>query len=399
MLDLLLVLTQGFLGSFGHCAGMCGPLTVSFSLSLQSPDSPNWQRSVGFHILLNLGRILSYVLVGAALGGVSNLLIASGQLAGVGSGLRQVMVIITGLMLIWFGLLQINPHLLPHLPLLHPIQGKLHRRLSGAMTALSVSIRWWTPALLGVIWGLIPCGFLYAAQIKAAATGNLWWGAGTMLAFGLGTTPIMLGVGIFASRLSASKRSQLFRLGGWVTVAIGILTLFRNDAMVDCTGHCALFLLIFALIARPLSNFWEKPLRYRRALGVGCYVLALAHTSHMVSHALNWSFHGIPFMLPQHQLGICTGIASLLLITPAALTSFDHWQKVLGKYWRRIHLLSVPALILAAIHTVAIGSHYLGELEWSGSNQVRSAAVLLITLGVLLTRTPFFGSLLSRSKL
>jgi sulfite exporter TauE/SafE len=87
---------------------------------------------------------------------------------------------------------------------------------------LSATPHWWTPALLGSVWGLIPCGFLYAAQIKAAETGNLWLGAATMLAFGLGTMPMMLGVGVSASKLSADKRSQLFRLGGWVTLTIGI---------------------------------------------------------------------------------------------------------------------------------------------------------------------------------
>ena len=387
LLDLLLVVAQGFLGSFGHCAGMCGPLTVSFSLSQQNNTSANWKTSLAFHFLLNFGRVGSYVLVGSALGGVGSVVMASGQLAGVGSALRQVMAIITGLMLIWFGLVQINPQFLPHLPLLHPIQGKLHRRLSSAMTALSLQTRWWTPAFLGAVWGLIPCGFLYAAQIKAAETSNLWWGGATMLAFGLGTMPMMLGVGVSASRLSASKRSQLFRLGGWVTLAIGILTLLRSDAMVDYTGHGAIFLLIAALLARPLKHIWGQLLIYRRALGVGSFVLALAHTAHMVHHSLNWTVQSVGFMLPQHQLGIATGTIALTLITPAALTSFDRCQQALGKYWRWIHLLSVPALVLAAIHTVAIGSHYLGELAYSWAHQIRSVGIVCLVVGVLLARS------------
>lgn len=382
MLDLLLIMSVGFLGSFGHCAGMCGPLTVAFSLSQK-----NQGNSLIFQLLLNLGRMLSYALVGAALGGVGSVLIAGGQLAGIGSGLRQGIAILTGLMLVWFGLRQILPDLLPQVPILHPIQGKLHQSLSLGMTQLSGQHRWWTPALLGGVWGLIPCGFLYAAQIKAAETGSILLGGITMLAFGLGTMPIMLGVGLSASKLSLSQRSQLFRLGGVVTLTIGILTLLRTDAMVVYyLGHGSLFLLILALIARPLRRFWSAPLRYRRAIGVGAFILGLAHVAQMLEHSLNWNLGAISFMLPQQRWGLFAGILALLLMTPAALTSFDRLQRALGKRWRQIHLLCVPALVLAVFHTIAIGSHYLGELAWTVENLGRAVIIGAIAFGVLLLR-------------
>ena len=397
LLDLFLIMTLGFLGSFGHCVGMCGPLTVAFSLS-QKQDNPKGLL-LRFHILLNLGRIVSYALVGSGIGALGSVLLAGGQLAGIGSGLRQGMAIFTGMMLIWFGLVQIKPNFLPRLPLLHPLtQASWHQRLSAAMTKLSATPHWWTPALLGGVWGLIPCGFLYAAQIKAAETGNLWRGAATMLAFGLGTMPMMLGVGVSASKLSADKRSQLFRLGGWVTLTIGILTLLRTSDMVDYTGHAALILLMLALIARPISGFCSAPLRYRRAIGVGAYVLALAHTAHMLAHTLQWNFDAINFMLPMHQLAMVAGMLALVLMTPGALTSFDRIQSTLGKRWRQIHLLAVPALLLAAIHTVLIGSHYLGQLEGTWENKVLTAIASILVSAVLLVRARFFWSLLSLEK-
>lgn len=398
MLDLLLILSLGFLGSFGHCVGMCGPLTVAFSLSQQQSTTKFW-RQLSFHGLLNLGRIISYTLVGAVIGALGSALLAGGQLAGIGSSLRQGVTILTGLMLIWFGLVQIQPNFLPRLPILHPLtQGSWHHRLSGAMDKLSRQTHWWTPLLLGSVWGLIPCGFLYAAQIKAAQTGNLWLGAATMLAFGLGTMPMMLGVGVSASRLSADKRSQLFRLGGWVTLTIGILTLLRTDAMVDYTGHGALILLMLALIARPISGLWAGLLHYRRALGVGGFVLSLAHTAHMFDHTWQWNFDALAFMLPQHQVGIGLGGLALLLMLPAALTSFDGLQRRLGKNWRLIHLLGVPAFVLATVHTVLIGSHYLGELQLSWHNQARSAIAFLVTLLVLGVRSRFVWSIFALQK-
>ncbi len=400
MLDLLLIIAIGFFGSFGHCVGMCGPLTVAFSLS-HKQDPLKWQEQLSFHILLNLGRLVSYTLVGAGIGALGSILIAGGQIAGSGSVLRRGIALLTGVMLIWFGIIQIQPKFLPRIPFLHPLtQGKLHNRLSAAMVKLSLHNHWWTPAGLGIVWGLMPCGFLYAAQIKAAETGNLWMGAATMLAFGLGTLPTMLGVGVSTSLVSADRRSQLFRLAGWVTITIGVLTLLRTgdmSMMVSYTGHASLLCLMLALIARPIRRFWLQPLQYRRALGVGAFVLALVHVAQTMQHTFGWNLNAISFLLPTHQLAIAMGITAVALMTPAALTSFDRVQKTL-RGWRQIHLLSVPALLLCATHAVLIGSHYLGNLEGTGQNQLFAVILGTITLGVLLVRLRWFWSLLSLEK-
>ncbi len=406
MLDLFLLFILGFLGSFGHCAGMCGPIAAAFSLSQRRENSVGRplagisKRSLLFHLLLNLGRLLSYALIGAGIGALGSVLIAGGQMAGVGSLLRRVMALLTGSLLIWFGLTQVSPEILPRLPFLHPLlQGKLHERLSSVMVKLSFGDRWWTPFFLGAIWGLIPCGFLYTAQIKAAGAGSAWSGGLTMLAFGLGTLPTMLLVGVSAGMLSRDRRSQLFRMGGWVTLTIGILTLLRSaDTMVDYTGHAALICLMLALIARPVSHLWTFPLRYRRAFGVGAFILSVAHMFHMVVHSWNWQIEKLFFMLPQHQQGIVMGGVALLLMLPLTATSFDGAQRWLGRGWRSLHLLSIPALILGVMHTILVGSHYLGALQLSDFN--RGATVMLGAIGVivLLIRYRWIWSLLGLEK-
>ena len=379
-IDLLLICTLGLLGSFGHCAGMCGPLAISFTLS--SDRQKSWLSSMRFHLLLNLGRVISYGLVGIALGSVGSLIFAA--------HLRRFMGIVTGLLLIWLGLSRIIPAVFPRLPILHPLQGQLHQKLSMAMEKVANSNFWWTPFILGLFWGLIPCGFLYIAQIKAAETGSIMVATLTMLAFGLGTMPTMIGVGVSASRLGQDRKSQLFKLGGWITLAIGILTLLRTQSMIDYTGHGALILLILALIARPISRWWDAPLQYRRIVGVGSYVLAVAHTFHMLDHSLNWNLQGIWFMIPRHQKGLLLGIAALLLMTPAALTSNDYLQRKLGKYWRKIHLLAVPALILVVMHAVFLGSHYLGELNFTWHHQLRAIALTFLTTMAIGLRILFY---------
>jgi uncharacterized protein len=386
--ELFLVALLGLVGSFGHCVGMCGPLTVAFSLAQQADSSKGWLQQLGFHLWVNLGRIISYAVVGGILGAVGDIVTAGGQLAGIDSLLRQVITLVTGLLLVLLGLSHIAPGQLPHIPLVHPLlQGKLHQQLQSVMGQLANQRRGWAPLLLGMAWGLIPCGFLYAAQINAASTGSWGQGALTMLAFGLGTVPSMVTVGTASAFLSADRRSQLFRMGGWVTLVIGILTVCRSSEMVDYTGHGALLGLMLALVARPMSRLWPGLLHYRRALGVGAFILAIAHTLHMVDHTLGWQMDRLAFMLPQHQIAMGCGFLALLGMTPAALTSFDDMVKRLGSTWRRIHLLTVPALILATLHTVLIGSSYLGNLEWTLANQVKAAIMGILLLAVLALRS------------
>ena len=403
MLDLLLVGALGFLGSFGHCVGMCGPLTVAFSLSGKESGSQNnskdnsqnnprsWRQNLYFHALLNIGRIFSYAISGAFIGAIGSVLVASGQFAGIESDLRRWLAILTGVLLVWMGIIQIKPEGLPNLPFLNPMAlVGLHQRLSNAMMKLSLYSHPLTPALLGMTWGLIPCGFLYTAQIKAAETGNMMQGALTMFAFGLGTLPSMLGIGVFAGFLSRDHRSQLFRLGGWITLTIGILTLLRTSDMVDYTGHAGLILLILALAARPTSQIFKSCsglMIYRRAIGVGAFILSLAHSFHKVEHTFQWNFDALSFMIPQHQISIWLGAIAIALMTPAALTSSDWMVNKLGKAWRYLHLLSVPALVLASVHTIAIGSNYLGAMEWTPKNWIFTIICTVITVGTLLIRS------------
>jgi uncharacterized protein len=397
MLDLLLVMVLGFLGSFGHCVGMCGPITLGFALfSGQGPSpQPSFWGQLRFHSLLNLGRLLSYTLVGAVMGGLGSVVIASGQLAGIDSQLRQGLALVTGGMMIWMGLVQLRPKLLPRLPLPHGFTSVgIHQRLQ------DVGERWrqtgWLPLVLGLVWGLIPCGFLYAAQIKAASTSSFGLGAATMLAFGLGTLPSMLGLGLFAARLSADHRSQLFRLGSWLLLLLGGMTLLRTGNMgADLTGHGAIACLLLALVARPISRVWPGLLVYRRLLGISAFSLALLHALQMLQHSLNWNLQAIQFMLPEHHAALWAGVAALLCMLPAAVTSFDSMVQRLGSDWRRLHLLAVPGLILAIGHTLGIGSSYFGSLTPDRQNWLAVTLLIGVTVTVLLLRYRWFWQLWS----
>jgi hypothetical protein len=347
--DLFFAFSLGFLGSFGHCVGMCGNLALAFALI---DRQPTLARKLRFHTLLNGGRALSYALVGSVLGGV-------GGLAGIGSGWRQAIAISTGILLVGLGLQQVMPSRKFSLPLLHPLVQKLwHDKLGQAMQAMAQR-----PLGLGLLWGLIPCGFLYTAQVKAVEMGSWQWGALLMLAFGAGTMPAMIASGVWLSKLGTDQRSQLYRLGGWLTIAMGLVTLTRSDAMYDFSGYAAFLCLWLAITARPLSKLLPWLLRYRRTLGVGALVLSIVHALMMIDHTLAWNLEAVRFLLPIHQWGIFFGATAVSLMLPAGITSFDRAQEVLGRWWYYLHLLAVPALGCSALHIVLAGSNFWGSLQ------------------------------------
>jgi sulfite exporter TauE/SafE len=81
---------------------------------------------------------------------------------------------------------------------------------------------------VGAVWGWLPCGLVYSASISALASGSAWHGAGLMLAFGLGTLPNLLLMGVFADGLRRWMQQRPIRLAAGLGVAgIGIWRLIQ----------------------------------------------------------------------------------------------------------------------------------------------------------------------------
>ncbi|EKT4482901.1 sulfite exporter TauE/SafE family protein [Pseudomonas putida] len=205
-------LVLGLLGG-GHCLGMCGGLMGALTLAI-----PPEQRSRRLRLLLayNLGRILSYASAGLLLG-LAGWAVANSPAA---LGLRVVaalLLIAMGLYLAgwWSGLTRIEAlgrglwrHIQPVASRLLPVSS-LHRAL-----------------LLGALWGWLPCGLVYSTLLWAASQGNAGYSAALMLAFGLGTWPVLLATGLAAERVNALLRRRSVRVAGGVLVMLfGVWTL------------------------------------------------------------------------------------------------------------------------------------------------------------------------------
>ncbi len=218
----LLMFTSGLLSGFSHCLGMCGPLVTSYSLGLK-------ERALLPHMLYNLGRVTTYILLGGVVGMTGSFL---GVMAGV-QGLQRLIMILAGVLIVLMGLGLAGwfpfPGRLEGRGTLFP--GFIERALGpspGRLTAGS-----FYP--LGVLLGFIPCGVVYTALIATARAGmeaenhlfGFLKGLLMMLSFGLGTMPTLLLLGGTVGIMGVRMRSRLQRLSALVMIAAGVIFVAR----------------------------------------------------------------------------------------------------------------------------------------------------------------------------
>jgi sulfite exporter TauE/SafE len=178
----------GLVGSL-HCAGMCGPL----ALALPGTATGTVRFTLG-RIAYNLGRILTYCVLGLLFGLFGKTLLLA--------GIQRWVSISLGLALI-VGLFASRK-----LALWKPVT-LLVNQLKSRMSALLRRRSLVSVGLLGLLNGLLPCGLVYVAAAGATATGNVLTGALYMAAFGAGTLPMMLVIGLGGKLVPFSLRLKL----------------------------------------------------------------------------------------------------------------------------------------------------------------------------------------------
>ena len=200
----------GLVGSL-HCAGMCGPLALAL---------PQGKGSVPGYLAgrfaYNLGRIITYSLMGLMFGSVGRLLMLA--------GVQRWVSISLGLLLI-IGLFTSR-----RLALWRPVTAlvdELKKQLGMLLRKRSLI----SLAMLGLLNGLLPCGLVYVAGAGATATGHMLAGAEYMAMFGLGTLPMMLAISLSGSLVPLGLRLKLSRLVPVSVFILGTLLILRGMSL------------------------------------------------------------------------------------------------------------------------------------------------------------------------
>lgn len=248
----LTALTTGFLGSV-HCLGMCGGISATVALASPLPGNARsgMLRTVpigfaaiphstgtrarlsastaGANVLaFNAGRISSYAVAGTMAGTLGGMFADLGQgwVINETMAARTTLFVFANLMIIFTGL-----YLMGMPQFLAPLEragGHLWRHIS-PWSRKFLPLR--SPAhaaVFGALWGWIPCGMVYAMLLTAMSAGSATGGAATMLAFGVGTLPAMIGAGWSAGHLRNWTRKPNVRLAAGIAVVVmGLFGLAR----------------------------------------------------------------------------------------------------------------------------------------------------------------------------
>ncbi len=194
----------GLLGGT-HCVGMCGGIVGALAMG----GAPR----LSLHLAYNGGRIASYAMAGALVGGLGSASLAlAGQLP-----LRIALYILANLMLIALGLYLMG--LTRALAFTERLGQNLWRHIQPA-TRRFLPARSVAQAFpLGLLWGWLPCGLVYSALATALTAGSAGRGALLMLAFGLGTLPNLLLAGFLLARLRRWVQLPAVRIAAGLLVA------------------------------------------------------------------------------------------------------------------------------------------------------------------------------------
>jgi hypothetical protein len=219
-LPYLSAFTVGLLGGV-HCIGMCGGIVATLTLGLEPSKRENLGPMMSFQLAYNLGRIGSYVLAGAIMGGLGMLL---SQLMPIEYA-QRALLLLAGVFMVFLGLYLTGWWMV--LNRIEAIGGQLWKRIEPLGRHL-LPIR--SPGqafFIGTLWGWVPCGLVYTMLINAISTGSAIKGSALMLAFAIGTLPTLLVIGLFAgaaARLARSKKVRVF--AGTTVILFGLYTLW-----------------------------------------------------------------------------------------------------------------------------------------------------------------------------
>lgn len=214
---LIAVLTSSLIGSV-HCIGMCGPFAMYAAVSDQKFG---WLRLSLYHI----GRLVSYLMVGAVVGIAGHIL----NLGGTWNGLSSVAAMVCGVLLVGIGIgyLMGQRQWFAHSQWGNAVTKQL-TKAKAFIARMPKPVR---PMLIGTVTSLLPCGWMYTFAIAAAGTGGPLPAMAIMSAFWIGTLPWLSGVSTVLSPLQAQARWGHL-LTGLMMIAAGCYTA-SGRAMAD----------------------------------------------------------------------------------------------------------------------------------------------------------------------
>ncbi len=221
-IDLFSILTIAFLGSFGHCVGMCGGIVIAYTSAKVNSSWDRARESLS-HLLYSFGRVTTYVVLGAIFGYLGSVATFDGNTRGALLIFAGVVMLLTGLSLL--GKIKFLT-LVEHSLLKNSWYQKNFKRLIQSQSLFSFF-------LLGMLNGLLPCGLVYFFAVTAASTADPLYGALVMFIFGISTIPALFSLGFFVSMTQKSSfRSVMMQLAAIAVIIYAVFTIYNGYGFI-----------------------------------------------------------------------------------------------------------------------------------------------------------------------
>ena len=196
-----------------HCIAMCGGINVSQCLS------ENKKFSGLYPVMYNLGRVVSYTVIGFVLG-FAGMLFGTGENLGVSSIIQGLIKSFAGIYMVIMGV-----NMLGFVPQIKRLTFHLPNFIGKFRVKNS------KPFVVGLLNGFMPCGPLQSIQLVALATGNPFTGGLSMFAFSLGTVPLMLGLGSLVSVLGKRFTDRMMTVGAILVTVMGLAMVSQGASL------------------------------------------------------------------------------------------------------------------------------------------------------------------------
>ena len=221
--NLITIISIAFLGSFGHCIGMCGGIVLAYSNIKINSSNSKISQGVS-HLLYSFGRVLTYTILGAIFGALGGVVTFSNNANG-------VLLIFAGIVMVFAGLSLMGKikflTIIEHSFSSSSLYKSAFKRVLNSKSNLSFFI-------LGMLNGLLPCGFVYFFAITAASTASALYGALVMFIFGISTIPAMFGLGFLTSLTSATSfRNMMMSLSSIAVILYGTYTVYNGYTYIS----------------------------------------------------------------------------------------------------------------------------------------------------------------------
>ncbi|PAU95113.1 hypothetical protein CK503_02620 [Aliifodinibius salipaludis] len=215
-MEIWTALAIGFFGSF-HCIGMCGPIALALPGKNDSTASLIWGR-----LLYNIGRVVTYTFLGVIFGIIGHSIALA--------GFQQSISVLLGAIILAAALFQFNS--------VDGLKKKiglntLFNRLEKLMLSQFKKGGTITLFTIGLLNGLLPCGFVYVGLAGSITTGSVLQGSLFMTLFGIGTIPTMMVMALAPGFVSLEWRQRINKFIPYFAAAFGIYLIYRGIVIGD----------------------------------------------------------------------------------------------------------------------------------------------------------------------